>query len=69
LKIFKNKKREKYDGSSFQQVAVFGLLRWTMFRHRPLELSAQFMTTMIPAHYWLIGTILADLDKNWNAIL
>lgn len=39
-----------------------------MFRHRPLELSAQFTTSMIPAHYWLIGTILADLDNVTTAL-
>ena len=39
-----------------------------MFRHRPLELSVQFTTSMIPAHYWLIGTILADLDNVTTAL-
>jgi hypothetical protein len=39
-----------------------------MFRHRPLELSAQFTTLMTPAHHWLIGTILADLDNVTTAL-
>ena len=44
-------------------------LEWCGGEQSFKELSAQFTTSMIPAHYWLIGTILAGIDKNWNVIL